>query len=390
VIKLICPVCMKTVPVPDGFTDRQVTCPSCSHAFELPSRSTPEVLTDPVSEPSRPLSVAASQPVVSQPVASSSSQPESSSPSGPVPFSLTDTEPPPMSTDPPFDRPPPPPGLVPPPPPTTAQAAPPPPPGLVLRSPPSAPAATANPSSAASLDVPVLPGGYTRAWGLTISPRVVAWLPAILLTVTVVSTFFPWVGSYLGGYPVYSQSPWRALFGSVSRNFALEERMPGDRSWLDNLRSDWEVLIPYLLLLVAAVALAWADRGLSTFDPRQVPPLAKLWPWRKSLIAGLAGLAFLLMFAQVSRGFGMERAIRKMVRENPEIAKLREEAGASVARLAVVENKEDQELAKYNLEVTSWQRLGLTCNFLAPLLAVLSIGLERRGDKPPPKILLHF
>jgi len=238
--------------------------------------------------------------------------------------------------------------------------------------------------------VPVLPGGYTRAWGLTISPRVVAWLPAILLTVTVVSTFFPWVGSYLGGYPVYSQSPWRALFGSVSRNFALEERMPGDRSWLDNLRSDWEVLIPYLLLLVAAVALAWADRGLSTFDPRQVPPLAKLWPWRKSLIAGLAGLAFLLMFAQVSRGFGMERAIRKMVRENPEIAKLREEAGASVARLAVVENKEDQELAKYNLEVTSWQRLGLTCNFLAPLLAVLSIGLERRGDKPPPKILLHF
>jgi hypothetical protein len=219
---------------------------------------------------------------------------------------------------------------------------------------------------------------------------VVAWLPAVLLTVTFLTTFFPWVGSYLGGYPVYSQSPWRATFGSVSRNFALEERMPGDRGWLDKLRSDWEIMVPYLLLLLAALAVAWADRGLSTFDPRRLPPLAKLWPWRKAVVAGLAGFAFLLVFTEVSRGFGMERAIRAMVRENPELAKLREDAGNSEAKLAMVENREEQELAKYNLEETTWQRLGLGCNLLAALTALLSIGLDRRGSKPPPKILLHY
>lgn len=287
-----------------------------------------------------------------------------------------------MTPDRPIDRSPPPGFVPPPPPPILDPAAPPPPPGLVL----TPPAGAASPAA----DQPPAPAGYTHSWGLTLSPRVVAWLPAVLLTITFLTTFFPWVGSYLGGYPVYSQSPWRALFGSVSRNLILETYLPGDRSWLDNLPSDWEVMIPYILLLLAAVALAWADRGVGALDPRRVPPLAQIWPWRKAVISGLAGLAFFLLLVQTSRGFGMERAIWTMVRDNPELVKAREQAGTSQAKMAVVENRAEQELARFNLDHTIWYRLGLTCNLLAVLTTLLSIGLDRRGDRPPPKILLHY
>lgn len=275
-----------------------------------------------------------------------------------------------MSPDVPADRPAPPPGFVPPPPPVAP-----------------APAATAATEPIAA---PQPAGGYTKAYGITISPRVVAWLPAVLLTVTFLSLFFRWTGSYLGGHPVHSQSPMQAVYGGVSRNFALEQSMPGSDNWLDKVSSDWLILVPYLLLLVLATGVAWAERGLPGLDPDRLPSLRKVWPWRKAFVGLVAGTAFVLIAGQVSKGFGMERAIRRMVRENPDLAKAREDAVNSPAKLAAVENREEAELAKFNLEETWWRDLGLGCNFFAVLAVFLSIGLDRRGNKPPPRILLHY
>ncbi len=346
-IKLICPHCMKPVPVADDFSGREVTCPSCQKTFDAPARYNPAVLSEPAPPP-RP------EPSAPPPV------PTPALAVAPAPVARPEQAPMPAMV--PTDRPLPPPGMVPPTPPV----------------PPPPPAA------------PTMPAGYTKSIGITISPRVVAWLPAILLTILFVCTFFPWVGSYLGGTAVHSQSPWRAMFASVSRNFALEGNMPGAGAWLDKVTSDAGLMVPFMLCLLAALGFAWTDRGFHSLDPRKIPPLAKLWPWHKTIIGSLAGLAFLFMAIQVSNGFGMERAIRKMVRENPELAKAREEAGNSPAKLAAVENREDAELAKYNLERTWWQDLGLSCNLIAVLAVFLSIRLDRRGDKPPPKILLHY
>jgi len=349
---------MKPVPVPDDFAGREVTCPSCMKPFDAPARYTPAVLGE-AAPPPPPALAPVTPPVEIAP--------------SPTPSLASKTsEPLQMSPDVPLA----PPGFVPPPPPVAAAPMP--------HSPASPVTAPAFPQAVPQLE------GYTHTRGLTISPKVVAWLPAALLTITLISTVFPWVGSYLGGYPVYSQGPWRAMFASVSRNFQLEERMPGDRAWLDKLRSDWELMVPCLLLLIFAVALAWADRGSHALDPRKIPPLARIWPWRKAVIAVLAGLAFILMSVEVAKGFSMERAIRRMVRENPALAAEREAAGTSEAKLAVVENKEDTALASFNLESTIWQRLGLWCNFLAVVTGLMSIGLDRRGNKPPPKILLHY
>src|SRR5581483_7411639 len=149
-------------------------------------------------------------------------------------------------------------------------------------------------------------------------------------------------------------------------------------------KSDWELMVPGLLALLFATIFALAERGFRALDPRRIPPLAKLWSWRKAIITVLAGLAFTMLLIQSLRGFGLERAVRDTVHE--QFAEERQKAAGNPAAVAEVEYKEDQELAKFNLERTSWMYLGLIANFLAVLAMLGHIGLERRGDKPPPRI----
>src|SRR5207248_3338451 len=151
---------------------REVTCPSCGKPFDVPARYNPSVLGEPARVPPPPPAYTPSAPVT-------------------VP---RPPEPSAMSTAVPPDRPLPP-GLVPPAPPAYAPAAP-----------------VAAPAAAPALGVPA---GYAHERGVVISPQAVAWLPAVLLMATLICTCFPWVGTYLGGYPVDSQGPWRATFGSV-------------------------------------------------------------------------------------------------------------------------------------------------------------------------------
>ena len=124
----------------------------------------------------------------------------------------------------------------------------------------------------------------------------------MLLTITLLCTFFPWVGTYLGGSAVNSQGPWRAIVGSVNRNYVLEEKVTVPNTWLDLMQnenfSDWGLVVPFMISLVFALVFAWADRGLHSLDPRKIPPLARIWPWRKLVIVVFAGLAFTFILIQ--------------------------------------------------------------------------------------------
>jgi hypothetical protein len=342
VIKLICPHCMKPVPVPDDFAGREVTCPSCSKTFEAPARYNPAVLGDP--------------------------------------------PPPPPVAPPPAPPPAPPTAAVPPPPPVAAPE----------YSPPAAPAGYAPPTpptvptEAAVAPPTPTPAGYTRSCGITISPRVVAWLPAIFLTITFVCTFFSWIGAYFGGSPAYWQSPWRALVGRPGSNPVYVQYMPGDGAWFNAVPADVGLMLPFLFLLIVALVFAWADRALPSSDSRIASRLATLWPWRKTLIASTAGLALVFVVIQVASGFGMERAIRKSVRDNPEIAKAREEAAGAPSKETAVDNRVDAEIAKFNLERTWWQDIAVYSLIAAVLAVLLLIVLDRRGTRPPPRIVLHY
>ncbi len=355
VSKLLCPKCMKSIALPDDFSGREVTCPSCHNMFEAPTRFNPTVLTEPVVH---------SPPAVSSSATTPSAPPGSSLPSTPLipPTTPTPSETYLMSPEYPADHPPAPPGLV--------------------------PTSSSIPHGLPSTEPAPLPVGYSKSHGFVISPRVVTWLPAILLTIAFICTFFPWVGTYLGGSPVDTQGPWRAIFGAVNRNYKAEKAMQTPAGWLEKVQSNWELMLPGLMSLIAAVVLAWADHGLRNFDLLRIPPLARIWPWRHGVIAALACIAFSFMMIQVTHGFGLERAAQKVVAEK--FAKDREAAGGSTWDLDEVKYYEEQELAKFNLEHTTWLSLALTCNFLAVLAMLCRVGLDKRGSKPPPRIVIQY
>jgi hypothetical protein len=223
---------------------------------------------------------------------------------------------------------------------------------------------------------------------MVISPQVMAWLPAIFLTITFLCTFFPWVATYLGGSPVDSQGLWRAISGFPNRNIPLEEAMQTPGDWLDKVTSDYLLMVPYFLLLLAAVVLAWLERGLKTIDLRKIPQLARVWHRRVELIILLSTIAFAFMLTQVSYGFGLERAMRHVVTE--QFSQDREKAAGSQSKLAKVKYNEEQEYAKFNMGHTFWFYLGFTCNFLAVLAMLSHMALERRGSKPPPRIVIQY
>jgi hypothetical protein len=341
---------MRSVTLPDDFTGREVTCTSCQNTFEAPIRYNPTVLTDPVppTPPTAPISgptVPIESPVHSTVQDPATKQSESSL----------------MSPENHADRPPLPPGLV--------------------------PIPTGIPPASPSTDSEPLPAGYTRSHVFTILPRVVVWLPAIFLTVALICTFFPWVGTYPAGTAVNTQGLWRLISGFPSRLFLFEKVMQTPPNWLDKVKSDWLLMVPYFLSLLAAVAIAWVERFFHESDHRKIPQLALVWPWRMTAIIGLAGIALFFMAIQLCYGFGLERAMRQVVSEQFSIER---EKAASPSDLFEVNYNEQKEYDKFNMERTFWLYLGVLCDVLAALAVLCRIGLERRGPKPPPRIVIQY
>lgn len=351
-VKLVCPNCMQTVAVPDDAAGKDASCPGCGTVFAVPARYNP--------------------------VVAAAGPPLASGPSSPAPHSVP-SERVPMSSV-PTDRPPPPPGLVPP-------AYPPPGTQLEPRLPPEPP-------------VPSAPAGYTRSFALSLSPRVLAWIPAVCLSAIFILSFFPWVGSYVGGTSVYSQTAWRAAFGGqqsrVWQNVALADLMKRTAGWpgdvLDRTPSDWLLLLPYLLAVFVAVLIAWAERMMADLDRTRLPPRLRwasgAWPYRIPIVAGLATLALLLLLIQLSRGFGLERAFEQTVSER--FAAERQANASSPQAQAAIDYKEKEELARYKLEHTTWLYLALILNILVVLAMVARSWLDRRGNKPPPRIVVQY
>ncbi len=255
-------------------------------------------------------------------------------------------------------------------------ARPPLPPGLVA--PPYGPAAA--PAADAS--------GYVRSHSVVLPPHVITWMPAILLTLAFICTFFAWVGTTIGSNTVDSQGPWRAIFGGVNRNYELEKLMELPSGWLDHVKSNWELLLPGLLCLLAALIFAWADRLQPRMNWRMTPAMQNAWVWRHALTVLFGAAAFILILMQVSYGFGLQSAVQKVVTDR--FAKQREAVAGSPSKLEELEYQEQQEYSKFNLSHTFWPYLCLVCLALAVLAVVFRLGLERRGTRPPPRLVLQY
>ncbi|MDB5310649.1 MAG: hypothetical protein JWO38_4851 [Gemmataceae bacterium] len=279
-----------------------------------------------------------------------------------------------------------------------------PPPGLVPPAYPS-PSTQLEPPLPPPPPPPSIPAGYTHSWAITISPRVMAWVPAAALTLIFFLTMLPWVGSYVGGQAVYTQNPWRAAFGGpktkVWRNFDLEKLLKSQSAWpegvLDKVQADRELMIPYILVLLLAMVFAWAERVVASLDrtrlPRQFQWVASIWPYRVQITAGLATIALLLVLIQSANGFGLERAMRQAASEKFAAARKAAEqkaAEGSPSDLAAVNYEEEEEYARYNLQRTTWMYLAIALHILVVVAMVVRAWLERRGNRPPPRIVFQY
>ncbi len=328
---LLCPNCHQLVETIRLETPNQVRCPQCHYDFTAPSTYQPEVI-DPTSRRGGGITK-----IVPPPVAGSTAEPT----------------------------------------PPTAAAAP---------SPrPEADAQTAEMPDAA---------GYSHTLTLTLPPKLTAWLPVILYVAALVSTFFPWVGIYVGSLPLVTQGPWRALAGSVSTDDLLlshlENHIPLD--WRQDLPSDAALMLLGLVLIVLCVLLTAADRGLNESDARNIPPLAPIWPYRRWVLLLMGLLVTIAFYAQTLRGFGMERAIRTTISRkiDEQFAQERAEAAVSRSKQALLEYRMEQELRRYGLEHTLWMKAGLLAITLGFVSVVAQIWLEQRGNKPPPRLVLQW
>lgn len=334
-MRLICPHCMSGVTVPDDAAGTEVPCPNCGKSFPTPARYSAEVVPEPAPAP---------PPVPTPPAVPPSAPPAvAAAPAGYVP-------PAPLPPVPPADGS----GFLPPP---------------------------------GSSDAPV-PAGYTHSRGLTISPTALAWLPPILLTLALVFTFFPWVGSFAGHSAVYTQRPWGSILNrGVSRNFALEKIIP-PTGWLERVTTDAGLMIPFLLCLVLAVVIAWADRVYRAGGQPRGRAVQRMWPHRQGVVSALAFLALMFAVIQLSRGFGMERAMRQVVNES--VADQRAKDPTLPTDPESVEYDVDQGLSRYHLETTTWAWLAVTFLALALVAAFLRWWLDRRTNRLPPRIVLYY
>ena len=335
-IQLLCPNCLKSVSVPDSAAGTSAPCPSCGKDFPVPARYNPVVASPPTPAPPPP-------------------------------------EPTPMPEP---------------------QA---PPPGFV---PPAAPLEAPLPPEP---PVPGVPPGYRKSIGFSVSPKGLAWVPAVGLTLILLLSVFDWTGSYVGGTAMYAQSGWRALTGYPYRNAELERRLKSPEaakaqmSWPDDVKksvaSDWEVMLPYFVALILAVAVAWAERLVANVDRTRLPGslqwVAGAWPYRIPVLAGLATAALLLVLIQAANGFGLERYLKQFAGEVV-TKRLEAQAGGKPIDPVLLADERDRELGGFNLERTTWFYLVVLAHVVVVLAMVARAGLERRGNKPPPRVVFQY
>lgn len=324
-IRQICPHCFVPVEFADAAAGTTAECPSCRKPFAVPGAYAPTVAGD----------AATSRPT-------------------PEPVPVPDPAPRPA-----------------------------PPPGYVRPTDPTRSASTAGGPPAGGT-LPPLDG---RGATVTLSPVALDWLPVSCFTLILVLTFFSWVGLYPGGFKAYAQTPWAALAGVIDTNHFSEEVLQIETPLTKLLGSNWVVLVPYLLAVLAAVVLGWADRVVTAAHITRLPgPLGfveKIWPYRFPLLAGLAVGTLVLLGLQIRLGFGLETATRQLVAND--FAEALQAADNSSARQKILV-KQGMKLGQYELQTTVWLTLAVVLHVTAVAAAGLRFWLYRRGTKPLPRV----
>jgi hypothetical protein len=222
---------------------------------------------------------------------------------------------------------------------------------------------------------------------LHLNPQVIPWIALPVLVLSFLFLFFDWNGAYPGGYGVYTQSAFQALFGSFSTDPVGEEILHSQEAIRENIRANWIGITLYLLLLLAGLALAIAAVLRTHTSLRFAPIVRQYWPWRSTLLAVVTLLACVVLCLQLWSGMGVENALISSVD-----ASLEEERAAAQTpdRREQFAIRRGMRIGELTLQRTAWVWLSLLCDAVALVGAALEIRLEKHGAESLPRLGLHW
>lgn len=215
------------------------------------------------------------------------------------------------------------------------------------------------------------------------------WLGPIALTIALVSALaFSWVGSFPGGIRVFSQSPLDALFAAFNGS-SFDTLQTDEKAIRENIQ--WNgLLLPFFLSLLAATALAWLTviypQPTVTTVPAPLAWLVAFQPRRHFFLIVLTTTALIFLLIQCWRGFGLESAVHRIAQtRNSEALN----AATTPYEIQKVEIRIGQEIGHFCLQDTLASRIGVWALILALVFLLIRWWLDRRGDKPEPRLILR-
>ena len=311
-MRVICPLCQKTITLADSLAGQATTCPECSGTLTAPTMMAPE-------PPSAVTVTTAAPPTASVP--SSAVTPEHT--------------PPPISQ--------------------TLQG-----------------------------------GGAGSAHGarLQLSERVLRWIGPAGLFVLFFATFFTWVGSYAGSYPIYTQSAWGAAFGTFTTDPVGDEVLKAEGD-LRLAASASPAMIFSLLLLIFILPIALLDFARDHFHFSIPDAVQIVWPHRLTIVLVGSGLIFVLLSLQLLGGIGLENTAAVMA-EHKFAAQPTGAPEPSTSEATKRELRRAEEVNRLGIK----RKAPLCIGFWAAFAAVAGLGLEswmqRRGNRRAPAIELQW
>jgi hypothetical protein len=234
--------------------------------------------------------------------------------------------------------------------------------------------------------LPVTPEGYRKLCSIALSRVVCHWLAPICLTFCFFLTFFNWVGSYPAGYAAYTQNGWQALIADLSVDPVSEKEMKMGGPLNQWLRSSWW-LLPYMILLIVGVVLAWSEPLMKRTKLKFPPVVEGMLRLRPALVAACAGITLFFILVQCAAGFGVDRALNQMVQDKFKDVRTDAKTPEEIQR---VEMQMAEVTGSFHMRTTIWLKLLIALHILALLAVAGETLLIHRGDKPPPRIGIMY
>jgi hypothetical protein len=209
-------------------------------------------------------------------------------------------------------------------------------------------------------------GPLTSRLVLPVHRQVVPWIAPACLVLMAVLVFFPWLASPLALEPfVFWQSGFGAAFGLSHPGLSHLSAAP------------WIILFLLALLagVVTIVAGAVRDYVLRRLSVTVPPGLEAVLAARAYILGAASMLALLFLLAQMLVGFPAESY---------------DFAAGSVPEWLEQQRETYGLLMRSLVRRTLWARLTVTLSVVSVLAALTQLWLERRGERPPPRLVVEW